>query len=346
MRINRERRRGGFTLIEMLVVVVIIALLASLLVGGAWKVMTRAREAAVVQEIRQFDTAITNFQNSFNVPYIPSRIWLDERGEFTANSTVALKSATALNAAQQAALEADSRQYLERVFGRNLTFPIDWNGDGTAGNSNVILEGHQCLAFFLGGITETIPDPNDGGRVKPMRYRGFSTNPTNPANFNTGGTKGPFLDAGEFTLPRFFFSAANASQNPNGNGSMLQYPGLLDRYGSQPYVYFSSYKGRNGYNRYGVSDCESLGMRPYYEQGATTAAGSPDGRYIKPDGYQIISAGRNMAFGSLTNYLALPPNSTWPQPWSLQTAGAVWPSGSAGADDLSNFHDTGLGSGQ
>src|SRR5207253_9071458 len=58
-----------------------------------------------------------------------------------------------------------------------------------------------------------------------------------------------------------------------------------DTYGSVPYAYFSSYKTRNGYNRFASTDCPSLGVWPYAE------ALTPTVRYLNPNTFQIISAG-------------------------------------------------------
>src|SRR5262249_60861996 len=65
----------------------------------------------------------------------------------------------------------------------------------------------------------------------------------------------------------------------------------LDFYGQQPYAYFSSYNVVNGYNRYGGTDCPTLGVWPYAQEW------QPVPRFWNPDSFQIISAGRDGKFG-------------------------------------------------
>ncbi len=323
---NRRGGRGGFTLIEILIVIVIIAILASLVAVVASRAFGKANQAASRVEIGQLEASIAAFKNQYNVPYIPSRLWLDESGQWTANTTVPVKSAVPTASLNLPQLEADSRQWLERVFGRSLTFPIDWNGNGTAGptdpNSNMILEGHQVIVFALGGLGGT---------------NGFSTSPTNPANFAGGvGKKGPFFE----------FDPGRLKQAP---GDPVAMPGYLDRYGSNFYAYLSAYKSQNGYNPYGVSDCTLLGVDPYFDQYNFVASPptiTPT-RFLKPNDFQIICAGPDGKFGALkARLLLLPPNPGANTAWTPQNAGNVWPSGTVGVDDLSNFYDGALGSAQ
>jgi prepilin-type N-terminal cleavage/methylation domain-containing protein len=119
--------------------------------------------------------------------------------------------------------------------------------------------------------------------------QGFSSDPTNPLAAPQPGEvrKGPFFDF-------------RANRLVGG-----QY---LDVYGT-PFAYFSTT---------GTSNSYPAGCGAYLE----SATG-----YLKPDSFQIISAGANMQFG--------PGNMVWP--------GNV---GAAGFDDISNFATGPLGSGQ
>ena len=99
--------------------------------------------------------AFKQFESDFNISVPPpSRIWLDETGQYATPPT----GYTAAQMPQLAPLATDSKAFLTKVWPRvnaqngtgNLN-PVDWNSDGTVGNSNVILEGEQCLVFFLGG---------------------------------------------------------------------------------------------------------------------------------------------------------------------------------------------------
>ena len=90
----------------------------------------------------------------------------------------------------------------------------------------------------------------------------------------------------------------------------------LDPYGKQAYAYFSA--GRKGYG----NDCPSLGLQPY--------AGAP-GAFLNPQGFQIISAGRDGKFGR------------GGAGWAPAGAATFYPRADPGRDDWSNFHDRPLG---
>jgi hypothetical protein len=209
-------------------------------------------------------------------------------------------------------LHADSVAFLQRMFPKlwkvNLN-PIDWNGNGIAGDKPVILEGDQCLVFFLGGIPT-------GGQVPGCL--GFSANPLNPA-FPGGPRKGPFC---EFTAERLV--------QIHGN----RFYSYLDGYRKKPYAYFSSYGKRNGYNRYfsldRKSDCASLGVWPYAE---SVEGDSP--QYANPARFQIISAGADGKFGPGTDLTAKSPFT-----WTPETADQI---PEPGEDDQGNFHSRFLG---
>jgi prepilin-type N-terminal cleavage/methylation domain-containing protein len=104
-----------------------------------------------------------------------------------------------------------------------------------------------------------------------------------------------------FKKDRLVYSAANG------------YPSYLDNYGT-PVAYFSAYHWQNGpgWALTGYrNDCPGLGVSPYVN----------DDRY----GWQLISAGGNKRFGRQGAV------------WTAATASKVYPSGSDGADDVSNF---------
>lgn len=285
-----RRRRAGFTLIELLIVIAILGVLFALAAVGLTKFIGKGAEVTTRKDISELSTAIGLFKTKMQVDWVPSRIVLIENGIYTPPS------------AAQAQLYADSAVYLQKVFpGINLTTGHDWNGDGAvdpplngAGTPSVAyeLEGHQCLVFFLGGI----PASNPNGCL------GFSANRRNPTQ--AGGERiGPFL---EFQPGRLVAT----------NGRFLSY---IDGYGKQPYLYFSAYKSRNGYNRYGVDDNPAMSQGAYFLQA---------GRYHNPSSFQIISAGDDGAFG---------------QGGALATFGeAVAP---PAADDMTNFYESLLGSG-
>jgi hypothetical protein len=126
---------------------------------------------------------------------------------------------------------------------------------------------------------------------------GFSTNPTDPTT--AGGDRiGPFFDF-------------KPSRLDTGNG-FFRYK---DAWGS-PFLYFSSYKTRNGYNRYGTSDCSQAA--PYFQ---------PNSIFYNPDTFQIVSAGADGIYGS-------------GGVWDMQSAA---PLSVGGADDMTNFYPSLMG---
>jgi prepilin-type N-terminal cleavage/methylation domain-containing protein len=307
------KARAAFTLVELLVVMGIIAILVSLLSGAVFVVLKRVDEVNTQQDIRQMEAAVQSFQGQYSVEYIPSQIILCEiKDDYYADAP--------LDTTFKSQLHQDSFQYLMRVWprlnwggtppnntplGGTAWAGIDWNGDGQP-SPDVLLEGDQCLVFFLGGMNGDM---------------GFSTNGANPAqNPNANPTQG-WGPSGSRVAPFFEFKTKRlVSLHP----ASPTYPSYIDPYGKMPYAYFSSYKVRNGYNRYGTTDCPSLGNPSL---GLPPPSPYNDGQnYYNAETCQIISAGRNKLFG---------PGGLW-APGSIAA-------GQPGADDMSNFYTKLLG---
>jgi len=319
-----HRQRTGFTLVEILIVIVIILILAGLISAVAARALGSGRQVRNRHDIAQLATSLENFKGKYGF-YPPSKVILCESlpNYFMGTNP-------------KSPLHALSLEYLSRMWPRlnwnSLNPPpagwvgIDWDGSGTP-SPDVLLEGDQCLVFFLGGI----PDNITGGTPA---VTGFSTNPSNPAHHvKSGGDVTPPLF--EFVSSRLvrivppplstrttqFFSYADTY-------SFTGPPGVLQA--GAPYAYFSSYKVRNGYV---ALDCQTLGVTPYAEG---------VGRFLNPSTYQIISAGSNNFFGTGSfNPATGLPLATWTSsnPYTLYPAGGANP----GSDDQSNFHDTLLG---
>jgi hypothetical protein len=204
-------------------------------------------------DIARLHEAVVNFQTKYGVDYIPSRIRLLDSGKYDLSMN---------NDGQPTnQLDRDSYLYLQRLWPR-LQFPVDWNNNEKK-DDDVTLEGDQCLVFFLGGIQSS----NEG----KLECLGFSTHGLNPAQ-----------EGRDRVAPIYDFKPSRLSAQSNG------YFVYLDAYGKAPYAYFSSYKTRNGYNRYGQSDCSSIPDGPYHDG---------NGNYYNPETFQIISAGADGKFG-------------------------------------------------
>jgi prepilin-type N-terminal cleavage/methylation domain-containing protein len=387
---SRTIRRQAFTLVELMIVIAIIALLIAMLVAAVVKALATGNKVKLTNEIRQFSTAMENFKARFGA-YPPSRIILCESyndyfvGGNPANSYIS-------------PLHADSVAFINQMFPRINWYSsvppsgpnqwtasgggIDWNGSGVKNvngvvgpDAPVLLEGDQCLVFFLGGI------PSAGAGTPSCN--GFSTTAQNPAYhiFNGGDIIAPFFDfqsnrlttgTGSVYSPASFVYKSGTAVPPQRSPFHYAY---LDTYGATPYAYFSSFQQRNNYNtinyptsankayydllrvapagKLGTSDCTSLNVWPYAE--TLTNAGTV--QFLNPNSYQIISAGPDGVFGRGTDLnilLASPPTGD-PLPWWTKTsAGNVgatsvsWdystPANTgAGLDDQSNFYGSALG---
>lgn len=176
--------------------------------------------------------------------------------------------------------------------------------------STATLTGDQVLVFFLGGQQQNLGIDPDG--IRQGRCLGFSTDPIDPMK--------PVAPGGDHIAPFYDFQIHRLDYLSSG-----QYFSYIDAYDhrrslgvKRPYLYFSS--GRRG-NHYQENHGEKFGVKPYRDTPST---------YYKPDAFQIICAGDDGEFG---------PGGLW----TPATASKVYPPGSPGSDDRSNFHPRLLG---
>jgi len=375
---NRQRtRRGGFTLVELLVVIVIIGVLASLITGAVVQSLRKGRVVRNISEIQQLSVALESFKQKFGF-YPPSEIVLYEYYDSYASAIVARPNG----------IEAQSLAVLQRMFPR-MAFNtagasqwMDWNGDGAQPSSlppneiPTLLEGDQCLVFFLGGIPGISTASGAVGNVAPS-CQGFAANPQNPTNFAAAPDRiSPFFEFQSSRLviynPRDFPNhpaSTTPSFNPNPNRPLskrnltynLSFYSYLDTYSTSdgyggytgsgsPFAYFSSNNTRNGYNRFfainSYSECSGLiafrpdgtgtSLFPYVE----SIPGSGP-QYHKATTFQILSAGSDLTFGCVSD-----PNVTPVLTWTPATAPNLFPPGSFGYDDQCNFTGSTLGVGK
>lgn len=312
MRLPHVPKRNGFTLVELLVVIAIIAILMALTLGVMSKVFSYLDESKVVTEVNRLAESCNLFKSTFG-RYPPGKIMLAEQGVVYNNAINALIAPPPGHTpAQFAALAAYSTEYLSSIFpGINLTAAIhDFNGNGIAGEGGyVVLEGQQCLVFFLGGMRY--------GTNSPI---GFNTDKTNPTVQTNGARLGPFF---EFESSRL----TNAA-----------FPAYNDVYGT-PYAYFAAkFPGMNNYaNRYvpnaaaliGPSDCETLTTNPgpvyfvpYFQGTVPTVAVAnwpvaTSFKFCKSDTFQIVSAGKDKLWGTGGQYNTTDPEQSIFLPASL-----------------------------
>lgn len=211
------------------------------------------KKSQCASEIAQLSVAVAAFKNQFDVDHLPSRIKLSETGNYD----------------PKVLLDQESMRYLKKCFPRSNLQKLDWNGNGMIDapdkGGDVILEGDQCLVFFLGGING----------------KGFGDEPANP----TAESKrriGPFFD--------FPSNRLQARGNAAGKAG---YKSFVDGYGSNVYAYFSSYSG-DDYNHFESSDCAALDVWPY------ASATKPDLKFMNSKSFQILCAGKNGKFGKGT----------------------------------------------
>jgi type II secretory pathway pseudopilin PulG len=312
--------RPGFTIIELLVVIVIIILLMGLLMAAVQKVMITLDETKVITELWQMDQGAEQFRSKHG-DYPPSRIYLSETGSYPNYGLTT----------PQGQLETYSVDTLRRLFtgidlalanpavgGVTTAFDLpgvewhDWNGNGVRDANPIVLEGEECLVYFLGGI------PQIDATTGLIGGLGFCTDmvlPTRPTAANVV-RNGPYF---VFKSERLRLSGI---QSPN------LFAVYRDHFGT-PYAYFRARYGTE--NTYpcntlttpppppgtNVTDCSTLlvtngspNFMPYCE--SSRGPGPFPNLFIKfhrPDKYQIISAGRDQLFGNGGSYNPADPDT-------------------------------------
>jgi prepilin-type N-terminal cleavage/methylation domain-containing protein len=285
-----SKRRSAFTLIELLVVIAIIAILAGLTLAGVMVFLRKGPEVQNRNDILQLSEALQKFKAAYG-RYPPSRIRLRQiLAEYRTKRIDAL--------------DDESISFIQSVMWKELsgTASVKWAGVA-APAAGYVLEGDQCLVFFLGG------PPLVGGQ--PVLRGGFSTNPLDPIDIlGTNQNRKKYFD---FEAGRLFNRVTTLY--PAGH----PFPSYYDVYGKQPFVYFSSNGRPNGYDTIGIMFPKVV-LRPYAQNATQT-------QFYMPESFQLISAGADGEFG---------PGG----PWTEATAGTV---AAAGKDDIVQFRDRAMG---
>jgi len=379
-------RRAAFTMVELLIVILIIAVLVALLVPALAAAIRRARQAATTSEINVIATSLAQFKSAYGF-FPPSRLYLSEVGLFPTGSTTQMTTFSGNPGSDmtEGQLAQRSLRYLQRMFPRvafstvgatmnGTTAWYDYNGNGKA-DADYVLQGHQCLVFFLGGVP--IYDPGLGAFTG---MGGWGKNPVNP--FSNSIVGNPMVSLARTTpLMEFKNSRLVADATiPVANG--LFFPGYYDQtnnilnktsssYSVNFYAYFSSYEGA-GYDPNDVDFAEpdftqsvpavtlaftpsfpvvgssttlliSPAPNPYTTSLSVAAGGTVS--YQNPQSYQIISAGDDGFYGpggqySPNNRTAATPPDTVNTPYNSTDPSAVrMPE----HDNLTNFANGPLG---
>lgn len=254
----RNAARAAFSLVELVIVILIIAILSSLILSGVQSAMKTARVAAVTVEFKNLEKAITDFKAKYGTNP-PSGIMLYETPAGWAGSA---PSAQAVNR---------SRSLIKQVWPDfDFTIARDINGDGDTADT-IMLNGSECLVFFLGGVNETDVVENTAtitvksGKtandpITTWRPLGFSTNPANPFA-RSGSRSGPFF---EFEVDRL----GNRDGATDAEGFPEYRDNLPGQSATTPILYASSYDGK------GYRDADiQFATQPVYDAYVTVPTG-------------------------------------------------------------------------
>ncbi len=267
-RANHLRRRGAFTLVELLIVITILGIMFALTAAAVVRALGKGDEVKVRSELSQLAMAVKAFQQDYQVSYMPDRLVLPP------------------------ATDPASVQFITSLWPRINTSRLSNGAYWQSGSSQpTVLSGHQTLVFFLGGY-------RDGGI--PV---GFSTDPTDPMK-QTGNRKQPHYEfpsdrlrsipeGSNFPYPSFidvygrapyiYYSSAGSG---NDYRMPLNYPTNWQQQTNNP-TYVVTYRDE------GSTTAQPFWVAPFltrFGPGVTT-------RFANPSGFQIICAGRDTRFG-------------------------------------------------
>ena len=319
---DRQRpRRAGFTLIEVLVVILIIATLIAILVPTVLAAFRRAKEAQVAAEMNNLATALASFKERYG-DYPPSRLYCSESGYYPAANPLAQRSLLYLQKFWPRMALSTNSFAVPATAGRFYDFNNNGTDDsGPHRDQAYILQGPECLVFFLGGMPTQVASSSGANQFGLV---GFGRNPLNP--FSTFVQSAASTASTNRTLPLYEFVVGRLDDSENGNGV----PAYLDPLGSaasalplgqsdkRPYAYFFSY-GTNSYDpgdydcAYEVDDNNNVLGRTFnvaFPPGSVTNSPAPNpytsslpvpgtitATFYNANTFQLIGAGADRQWG-------------------------------------------------
>jgi prepilin-type N-terminal cleavage/methylation domain-containing protein len=163
---SRNRKRGGFTLVELLVVITIIAILASLVLFGASRAMVYVRQATIVTEIDNIAGSLQEYKSRY--------------GEYPPSTIVNVP-------AQRDAVLADLKRHFKKVFPKHqepdslFIALVNLPAQGTSSVPYRGMNASEAVVFWLGGFSEDVRYPISGkggpsvasGEIEDLAARNF-----------------------------------------------------------------------------------------------------------------------------------------------------------------------------
>ena len=334
---NPNKKRPGFTLVEMLTVIVIIGILAGLTVGAGIAVRNAVKRSIIVSDIKQLELALQKYKTEIGeLPPDFANVWADA-------SSSAPEDILAAKAARSRVV-----RHLRKAFPRLRLTGADDDAKfnyfvgklAPYGIQPTDLNPSTALTLWLGGPADLTGDG------KPL---GFHEDATNP--FKVGEPRKPTYY--DFDTERL-------------NRLQLMQPGIRP---PSPIVYFRAVKNKvTGNFEYGAVRTDRTGTVQFTAYSFPDPASSPTAEdycvpYLEaaydvypvlavhatapttqmrtwraPDSYQIIAAGLDGKFSNATPVLS-PPTTPPGPPYAFRFSTLGENFSDADYDNLASFAD-------